>query len=198
MSRLREDAATLVGVVRNSAKLRVAEPVLHALIVAEDRRFSYHPGIDLIAIVRVLLRWGCGKSIQGASTIEQQLVRTVTRRYERSISRKVREIILAVGLSAIYDKRLLATAYLQVAYFGWRMNGAEKACQRLGISLSAAEEPEAAALIARLKYPQPRALSPSRSRQIVSRERYILRLLQKDVPYSGGVGRQLVSSSERK
>jgi membrane peptidoglycan carboxypeptidase len=179
---LREDAATVAAVVRRSTGLCVAEPVLRALVLAEDRRFAYHPGIDPIAILRVLLRWVLGNSMQGASTIEQQLVRTVTRRYERSLTRKLREIIVALWLSAIYDKKLLAKAYLSVAYFGWHMNGAVEACRRLGISLATAEASEAAALIARLKYPEARTLRPYQRRRITSRAEYILQVMSREVP----------------
>jgi len=88
------------------------------LIVAEDHRFLYHFGVDYLSVVRVVfLRYSKGK-IQGASTIEQQLVRVITSRYEKTMRRKVREQFLAILLSQNFDKSLVAQCYLRKAYIG--------------------------------------------------------------------------------
>src|SRR5208337_2064528 len=58
-----------------------------ALIAAEDHRFFNHGGVDPIALVRAIVRFHLRGRLQGASTIEQQLVRTVTMRYDRTVLR---------------------------------------------------------------------------------------------------------------
>ena len=65
------------------------------LISGEDHRYFLHPGFDVIAICRAIWRrlaWGVR---EGASTIEQQTVRVLKGRYERTLRRKVHEILLA-------------------------------------------------------------------------------------------------------
>src|SRR5690242_20336233 len=69
------------------------------LVSGEDHRHGRHHGFDLIAIARAVWRRIARGKYEGASTIEQQLVRVITGRYERTLRRKVREIGLAMLLS---------------------------------------------------------------------------------------------------
>ena len=72
----------------------------------------------------------------GASTINQQLVRVLTNRYERTFKRKVKEILLASLVARAIPKTDIPGIYLSVAYFGWRMNGLVQAVlQTMGIVL---------------------------------------------------------------
>jgi penicillin-binding protein 1A len=120
--------------------------------------------------------------LQGASTIEQQLVRTLTCRYERTLHRKFREILLAACVSELLSKPEVLTAYLSVAYFGWGMQGLNRACRVLGFDRNSISANQAAALIARLKYPQPREWNPPWQRQVRRRAKHVLGLL--DPSYS--------------
>ena len=149
------------------------------LIVAEDHRYFLHPGFDVIAICRAIWRrlaWGV---VEGASTIEQQLVRVLTRRYERTIPRKVSEILLSTLLTGIVPKRELPALYLYIAYYGWRMNGIKQACQRLNIHLDSMTKKDSASLVARLKYPEPKVAPYWRVAQIGQRCNHIIRLHHK-------------------
>ena len=65
------------------------------LISGEDHRFFYHLGFDIIAIARAVRNRLLYGRIEGASTIEQQLVRVLTNEYQRTFSRKIKEILLA-------------------------------------------------------------------------------------------------------
>ena len=146
------------------------------LISAEDHRFFSHPGFDLIAICRCIYRRTmCGK-IEGASTIEQQIVRTLTGQYKRTIRRKIKEILLAVLLTSVVPKRDLPGLYLQIGYYGWRMNSFREACLRLGLDARNMSLPDAAGVIARLKYPEPRLSSGKREAQIGNRASHLMKL----------------------
>ena len=151
--------------------------LISALVLGEDRRFYSHSGVDPIAIVSAtwrLIRWG---RISGASTIEQQLVRVLTGDRRRTLGRKAREITRACILDALCEKSEIAGMYMAVAYFGWQMNGVEEACRRMCIDLSTMTPRQAAGLVARLKYPEPRSLSPQREALIARRTEYLLALL---------------------
>lgn len=135
--------------------------LIAALIAGEDRRFRTHPGFDSVAIARAFWNWLVTGRIRGASTIEQQLVRTVSRQYQRTIRRKVREILLAAAVSPLFHKDEIASLYLKVAYFGWRMNGYKQACMRLDYDPANLTIEQASRVIAALRWPLPHR--PSRS-----------------------------------
>src|SRR2546426_88246 len=100
------------------------------LVSGEDHRHARHPGFDWIAIGRVCWRRVSRRTREGGSTIEQQIVRVLTGRYERTVARKVREIALAILVCRRYSKDRLPVAYLWIGYYGWRMNGYLHACRR--------------------------------------------------------------------
>jgi hypothetical protein len=131
----------------------VSDNLIIALILAEDRRFRTHLGFDPIAILRAIWVMLRRRGFQGGSTIEQQLVRTLTGRRERTISRKIREICLAVYCSRSYGKDCCAVAYLHSAYFGHGLCGVSAAAARLGYDIDRLNDLQAATLIAALRYP---------------------------------------------
>ena len=135
--------------------LRVPRPFIDALVVAEDHRNALHCGVDPIGVLRataVRLLWG---HIQGASTIEQQLVRVVTARYERTIVRKLREQALALLLSKTRTKNEIASAYLAVAFYGTTCVGLNGLKQICGRDLNNVDADRVLQAVAQLKYPRP-------------------------------------------
>lgn len=146
------------------------------LIVGEDHRFYYHPGVDPLAICRAFWKNVFCGSRQGASTIAMQLVRTITGRYERTWKRKLLEIALAVLLTRYLPKDRLPLLYLWSAYYGSGMNNFKQACSRLHIEPLSVCAFEAAKLVARLKYPEPRNHNAERSRNIYRRGLHLLAL----------------------
>jgi membrane peptidoglycan carboxypeptidase len=112
-----------------------------ATIATEDRRFYSHPGVDLIAILRAAwgnarLRMSSGQAatiFSGASTLTQQLARNLylppTERYERSLTRKLREAWLAWRLEREYSKDEILALYLNSTYYGHFAAGIEAAAQ---------------------------------------------------------------------
>jgi len=113
---------------------------------------------------------------EGASTIEMQVVRVVSGRYERTLARKVKEMALATLVTRAIPKEALPAIYLRLGYFGWRMNGFSAACRRIGRCPESLTPTDTARLVARLKYPQPREISAHRQAQIDIRARHLLRL----------------------
>ena len=93
--------------------------VERAFIAAEDRRFYQHDGIDPTGIARAMLRnLRQGSVEEGASTITQQLARTVFLSQDRSIIRKLKEAALAGKLERQLSKQQILEEYLNVVYLG--------------------------------------------------------------------------------
>lgn len=149
------------------------------LISGEDHRHARHPGYDGYAICRAFWRRLTQRSREGASTIEQQVVRVITNRYENTVWRKVREIMLATLVAEYFPKEILPAVYLHIGYYGWRMTGYAQACIRLELQTNFLDLETAAGLVARLKYPEPKANSPQRLQQIERRQRHLLKLYRK-------------------
>ena len=93
--------------------------VEQAFIAAEDRRFYQHNGIDPVGIGRALVRNISKRSVEeGASTITQQLARTVFLSQDRTLVRKLKEAALAGKLERQLSKAQILTEYLNVVYLG--------------------------------------------------------------------------------
>lgn len=107
-------------------------PYLAAAIIAnEDTRFYRHVGIDPIGIARAMLvNLRTGSIAQGGSTITQQLAREMFLNQERSLTRKVREAILAIILDMRFSKSEILEAYLNQVYLGEGAYGVEAASQK--------------------------------------------------------------------
>lgn len=175
---LRKDWQLIKGQVRKiqnqSEKLNMSPAIVVMLIAAEDHRYGRHPGVDPISICRAVWRsFFCGRR-EGGSTIAMQLVRVITGRYERTFRRKIAEMYLAVRLTNHVRKVDLPKLYLAIAYFGWKMNGLAQTSQRLKIDPSNVSKLEAANIVARLKYPEPKRQDEKRLRKIRGRTKYIL------------------------
>ncbi len=105
-----------------------------ATIATEDATFYSNPGVSLWAIARALyLNTRQGQVVSGGSTITQQVARLVLmdpqERTQRTLTRKLREAILAVRLSRAYDKDTLLEMYLNETYYGNLAYGIEAAAQ---------------------------------------------------------------------
>lgn len=93
--------------------------VQRAFIAAEDRRFYQHDGIDPVGIARAMVRnLKQGSVEEGASTITQQLARTVFLSQDRTIVRKLKEALLAGKLERQLSKQQILEQYLNVVYLG--------------------------------------------------------------------------------
>jgi membrane peptidoglycan carboxypeptidase len=150
------------------------------LISGEDHRFYYHIGFDIIAILRAILnRIVCNK-IEGASTIEQQLVRVLTNDFEITFRRKIQEIFLATTIASIVPKSAIPKIYLNVAYYGTGINGLSQAYLKLGITdRETISIEQAAEIVSMIKYPLPAKPNLNRLMQIQARKEYLIKLYKK-------------------
>ena len=146
------------------------------LVLAEDRRFPRHPGFDILALLRAAWKTLFCHSRQGGSTIAMQLVRTMEGRREATLRRKITEIVLAVLLSRYLPTHRIPVLYLWSAYYGWNMEGFERACLALRIDPQRSTASEDAYLVACLKYPQRKSNDPAHKARIRRRAAHIIRL----------------------
>jgi len=129
------DGSKLGSLGAKSDRLPVAlaqiDPTMRrAIIDTEDRRFYSNDGIDFIGILRALKADAfAGGTVQGASTIEQQLVRNLYLSPQQTISRKLTEGCLAVELDQHWSKDRILTEYLNDIYFGQEAYGIEAAAR---------------------------------------------------------------------
>jgi penicillin-binding protein 1B len=110
------------GVAEDRKLIRLNEApdnLILTLLAVEDRRFYEHHGVDPRAIVRAA--WNnltASDSVQGGSTLTQQLVKNLFLDSERSLVRKINEAIMALLLEFHYDKSLILETYLNEIYLG--------------------------------------------------------------------------------
>jgi penicillin-binding protein 1A len=137
--------------------------LVHAVIAIEDRRFYAHNGIDLRGLLRAAwhdLRHDGPP--QGGSTISQQLARISYLSPERTLRRKVQEIMIALWLEARLGKEEILTRYLNSAYFGAGAYGVDAAALRyFGKKAGALDLAESAMLSGLIRAPS--QLAPTRN-----------------------------------
>lgn len=98
-----------------------------AVISTEDKNFYHHHGVDFRGIFRAAYNTITGKRLEGGSTITQQFVKNALLSPERTISRKIKEIILSIEIEAIYSKEQILEFYLNYIPFGSNNYGIEAA-----------------------------------------------------------------------
>jgi penicillin-binding protein 1A len=143
----------------------LSEPFIALLLTAEDQRFYHHPGFDPMGLARAA--WTAVEHaldidngrIQGGSTLTQQLVKNALLSSERSIRRKLDELLLAVKLELLFTKDELLELYLANAYFGAGVNGVELAARRYFGRRARELQPHEAALLVSL-LPAPETFRP--------------------------------------
>jgi penicillin-binding protein 1A len=111
--------------------------VPQALMAVEDRRFYYHFGVDFFGIIRAAYQnYRAKRVVQGASTLTQQLAKDLLIRQglfpinDRSLKRKVLDVLLAIWLEWKFTKDEILTMYLNRVYLGGGTYGIEAASQR--------------------------------------------------------------------
>ena len=138
---------------------RIPRPVVDAVLVAEDRRFWTHPGIDLLAVGRAFhVNFRRGELREGGSTITQQLARTLFLDTRRTWGRKAREAFIALLLEVRYSKPRILEAYVNSVYLGHDgdlpVHGLPAAARHfLGKDVTALDVDEAAWLASAIRAP---------------------------------------------
>lgn len=115
-------------------KDEIADTMRQATVAIEDKDFYRHHGVSFSGILRAAINNTQGQSVQGGSTLTQQLVKQVffpaSEVQERGIAgipRKIKEVILAVEVERMYDKAQILNLYLNESSYGGRRNGVESA-----------------------------------------------------------------------
>ena len=144
--------------------------VVPALLAAEDGRFFEHPGIDPLALGRALGQLALERRVvSGASTLTQQLARTVEKR-PRSVAGKLREMALSLRIEASLSKRQILEEYLSRVEFGPNLIGIQAASRHyFSKPASALDLAEAAALVSLPRGPV--LYDPQRRPQLLERRR---------------------------
>jgi penicillin-binding protein 1A len=134
-----------------------------AFIAIEDRRFYEHYGVDPFGIGRAFVANVLHRTVaQGGSTITQQLAKNLFLTQERTINRKLQEVLLAFWLERKFSKAQILEMYLNRVYFGSGAYGIEQASQRyFGKSARQVTLAEAALLAGLVKSPS--RLAPTRN-----------------------------------
>lgn len=154
----KDDIEKSLKIIDDFSNIKIDKIFIQVLILAEDRRNKLHRGVDTIAILRAIKVRLLENKYQGASTIEQQFIRVVTNRFEKTFYRKLREQILAILLDKKAEKYDISKSYLLIAYYGYNLTGLS-AIKKICIDINKVDITTAIEIISRLKYPQPKNIN---------------------------------------
>jgi penicillin-binding protein 1A len=158
---------------------KIPDVVREAVIAVEDERFYEHRGVDAAAIVRSFMSNVSAKeTVQGGSTITQQYVRNAYEEVGRepTVTRKIKEAVMAMRLERELDKDEILHRYLNTVYFGRGAYGIEAAAKEFfGKPALKLTLPEAATLAAVIRGPQ---LYESDAKARQERRNYVLRRMR--------------------
>jgi penicillin-binding protein 1A len=159
----------------------IADNLQHAVIAIEDRRFFHHPGIDPIGVMRAVLHNVRSRGrAEGASTLTQQLARTLFLSNSRTLGRKAREAGLAILIEQQLTKRQILGLYLNNVYLSAGVYGVQTMSEHLFRKpASALTLPEAAMIAGLIRAPS--ALSPwSNYDGALQRSRIVLAAMRRE------------------
>lgn len=119
----KDENRSLIQIGDISMKVRLAT------LAAEDAEFYYHPGFSLRGIIRAVLKYVEEDKVTGGSTITQQLVKNALLTNEKTLRRKVRELVLAVMVEQKYSKDEILEMYLNEVSYGGTAYGISEAAK---------------------------------------------------------------------
>lgn len=158
----------------------VPDYLIKAVLAAEDANFYKHKGLDLRGIIRaIILNLKLKKPIYGGSTISQQLIRSTFLTTQKTISRKIKEIVLTIELERKYSKDQILEWYLNQIPFGPNIYGVEEAArsyfQKSVKDINLAEAAVLASLIRAPSYYYPFG---EHQDELLQRKDYVLRRMR--------------------
>ncbi|MEE8500703.1 MAG: PBP1A family penicillin-binding protein [Kiloniellales bacterium] len=156
----------------HGARVSVADLPPHlplAVLAVEDRRFYQHVGVDFRGLLRAgLANLRAGRIVQGGSTVTQQLAKNLFLTPERTLKRKIQELLLALWLERRFSKDQILSLYLNRVYLGAGTYGVDAAARRyFGKPATEVNLYEAAQLAGLLKAPS--RYNPVRDRDRAAR-----------------------------
>ena len=192
---------------RRVALADMPENLTNAFLAIEDRRFYEHEGVDRMAIIRAaLVNLRAGETVQGASTISQQLARNLFLSRDQTINRKLREMVVASRIERRLSKDEILELYLNRVYLGGGAYGVDAAARRFfGKPATEVTLAEAAMLAGLPKAPSRSAPTESLERA-TARQRVVLEAMvqagyitreQKDAAVAERIHVERESSHER-
>ena len=149
------DIDKCMRIIAENQDNHISNELWNALVLAEDHRSDWHKGVDPIAMIRAIYVKLARNKFQEASTIEQQFVRVVSARYEKTFLRKFREQMLAISISRRASKYQIACSYLSIAFYGSGKIGLKGIEKISSTSFDIVNVEMAICIVARLKYPEP-------------------------------------------
>jgi penicillin-binding protein 1A len=154
---------------------RVSPHLIAAVLAAEDRRFYEHRGYDLARLTASgVANLRARRYVQGGSTITQQLVRMTSGERDKTVSRKLREMLTAAALERRYSKASILETYLNKVYLGEGFYGVEAAAYGYFGKTASEVTPEEAATIAALIQSPTRYTKQELSNHVRARRNWIL------------------------
>jgi membrane peptidoglycan carboxypeptidase len=133
---------------------RVPLSFQRAILAAEDSDFYSHSGINPIAIGRALLKNATSDTLQGGSTITQQYAKIAYLKPEQKISRKIKEVFVALKVEGAFPKSEILEKYINAVYFGRNAYGVEMAARKyFGVKASALTPSQSIVLAALVRSP---------------------------------------------
>ena len=153
--------------------------LINAFVAAEDQNFWTHPGIDAQGILRAMVNNGArmlgfNTNFSGASTITQQVAKNFFLTSERSISRKIKEAILALRLERTFSKKHIMTLYLNQIFLGARAYGVGSA------ALMYFNKPVSELSLAQCAFLASLPKAPNDRNRAVERRNYVLRRMMEE------------------
>ncbi|MCL1902693.1 MAG: transglycosylase domain-containing protein, partial [Alphaproteobacteria bacterium] len=153
--------------------------LINAFVAAEDKNFWHHPGIDAFGVARATLNnvikvLGGPTRFSGASTITQQVAKNFFLTSDRTVSRKIKEAILALRLERAFSKQHIMTLYLNQIFLGARAYGVGSA------SLMYFNKPVAELTLAQSAFLASLPKAPNDRDKAIERRNYVLRRMYQE------------------
>jgi len=170
--------------------------LLNAILATEDADFYKHNGVDFKGVARaIMVDLQLGKPAQGASTISQQLIRSTYLTLEKTIERKVREMVLTLELERRYSKKQILEWYINQIPLGPNIYGVGEASKTyFGKNIQELTLPESAIIASLIKAPSFYYPFGQNIEELMGRKNYVLkRMFQENF-----INKELFASSTQK
>ncbi|MFB7473964.1 transglycosylase domain-containing protein [Kitasatospora sp. NPDC056184] len=157
---------------------KVSPAAQHATLAAEDRNFYHEGAVNIPGLVRAAVNTAKGEGTQGGSTITQQYVKNTYLSQKQSLTRKVKELFIAIKVDATEGKDEILSSYLNTSYYGRGAYGIQAAAQQyFGVDASELNAAQGAYLAALLNAPSAydvATATPAGKQNAVNRWNYVL------------------------